>query len=217
MTTLVSLKCDWCSTAFERRLSDVMNPGKRNRKHFCSRACVIQWQRNGESLARQCKNCGSTFERPRRRNDQRKFCSLSCAASHNNRRRPPRATTSRCDTCGARKSRSSQQCRGCLREKFMSRTLKSLREEYPTPTFHAKVRGLARNAYRGPMWCAACGYSLHVDICHIKGVAAWPPEATLADVNDPSNLVALDKRCHWEFDNGYLIYKDGLFLPSRPN
>lgn len=28
--------------------------------------------------------------------------------------------------------------------------------------------------------------------------------ATISDVNDPSNLVALCKNHHWEFDNGHL-------------
>lgn len=76
--------------------------------------------------------------------------------------------------------------------------------KYGTFAFHAKVRGLARGAYKGPLGCAACGYSLHVDICHIRPVADFPDDATLREVNAPENLVALDKRCHWEFDNGYL-------------
>ncbi len=35
----------------------------------------------------------------------------------------------------------------------------------------------------------------------------------MSEVNHISNLVALDKRCHWEFDHGYLTYQDGTFVP----
>lgn len=213
MNAYVSLSCEWCSQTFERRASDAFNPWKNGRKRFCSRQCVLQWQRGGESLTRQCQNCGTKFERAKRSHDQRRFCTRSCAASFNNRLRPRRRTSSCCDDCGEPKSRSSRQCHRCLRERFMSRTIGSLREEYSTAAFHAKIRGLARTAYKGPMVCAACGYGLHVDICHIRGVSDWPPEATLSEVNHISNLVALDKRCHWEFDHGYLTYQDGTFVP----
>lgn len=62
--------------------------------------------------------------------------------------------------------------------------------------------------------CAACGYNLHVDICHVIGVAEWPPSATLREVNAPSNLVALDKRCHWEFDHGFLDLIDDRWVQT---
>jgi hypothetical protein len=62
------------------------------------------------------------------------------------------------------------------------------------------------------MECLACGYNLHVDVCHVRDVADFPLTAALAEVNAPSNLVALDKRCHWEFDHGYLAYRDGLMV-----
>lgn len=29
------------------------------------------------------------------------------------------------------------------------------------------------------------------------------------------NLVALDKRCHWEFDHGYLLLVDGRFVAGK--
>lgn len=95
------------------------------------------------------------------------------------------------------------------------RTLGELRRALGTFAFHAKVRGLARSAYRGPRSCVACGYGLHVDICHIRDVSSFPNTATVAEVNDPANLVALDKRCHWEFDHGYLLLVDGRFVAGK--
>jgi hypothetical protein len=214
MATYISLNCDWCGIAFQRRKSTLDNPTKRLYKHkFCSRTCTTAWQRDGKSITHQCENCGVEFMRNSvRRRDQGKFCTLSCAASCNNRRRPRRRSTPTCDGCGRPKSKSGTRCRQCIRADFNSRTLESLRAGHGTLSFHAKVRGLARSAYQGPMECAACGYSRHVDICHIRGVADWPPGTTPAEVNHPSNLVAPDKRCHWEFDHGYLLYENGAFV-----
>ncbi|MDX5461275.1 HNH endonuclease [Micromonospora tulbaghiae] len=95
-------------------------------------------------------------------------------------------------------------CRQCRAKELGDRTIGELRSRLGTFAFHAKVRGLARTTYDGPHACAACGYDLHVDICHIRDVADFPPTATVAEVNARNNLVALDKRCHWEFDHGYL-------------
>lgn len=73
---------------------------------------------------------------------------------------------------------------------------------------------MARSSYQGPMVCAMCGYDLHVDVCHIRDVAAFPPNATLGEANATINLIALDKRCHWEFDHGYLVYVGGKIVQA---
>jgi ferredoxin-like protein FixX len=49
-----------------------------------------------------------------------------------------------------------------------------------------------------------CGYEKHVQICHIMPVRQFPDDATLEEINDPSNLVLLCPNCHWEFDHGLL-------------
>lgn len=213
---MITLTCDWCGVRFERRLSDVMNKQKNGRKNwYCTQQCWNRCQRGGDVPIRICEQCGISFQRPLRNSDQRRFCSLSCAASYNNQRRPKKERKiPTCNNCGRTKSASGTQCRTCLRERFTSRTLGELRATNSTLDFHRKARTMARSAYKGPWRCAACGYSLHVDICHVRGIADWPPEATLGEVNAPSNLIALDKRCHWEFDNGYLIYRDGRFISA---
>jgi ribosomal protein L40E len=117
-----------------------------------------------------------------------------------------------CPVCYGPKSYNARTCRSCRYGPLGKRTLGELREKRGTFAFHAKLRGLARTAYKRPLACAACGYDRHVDICHIRDVADFPPEATVDEVNDPSNLIALDKRCHWEFDHGYLLYIGGCFV-----
>jgi hypothetical protein len=138
------------------------------------------------------------------------FCSRRCAAQYKSAERATGGPV--CAACGGPKSYTGDTCRACWSLQFASRTLGELRAQYGTYAFHAKVRGLARTAYKGQRECAACGYSLQVDICHVRDVASFPDSATVGDVNNPANLVALDKRCHWEFDHGYLAYVDGRIV-----
>ena len=50
--------------------------------------------------------------------------------------------------------------------------------------------------------CCRCGYSKHVETCHVIGVMDFPDTATLGEINALSNLLGLCPNCHWEFDHG---------------
>jgi len=71
---------------------------------------------------------------------------------------------------------------------------------------NANIRNLCRswNKELTKQPCKRCGYSIHVELCHIKPVASFPLETKLREVNDPLNIVVLCRNCHWELDNGYL-------------
>jgi hypothetical protein len=71
----------------------------------------------------------------------------------------------------------------------------------------AQVRQRARYTYRNserPKYCVNCGYNKHYEVCHIRAINDFPLDATIATVNDLSNLVALCPNCHWEFDHNLL-------------
>jgi predicted restriction endonuclease len=53
--------------------------------------------------------------------------------------------------------------------------------------------------------CAICGYSNHVELCHIKSIAHFSETAALEEINSLSNLIYLCPNHHWELDNGLLI------------
>lgn len=129
------------------------------------------------------------------------FCSVQCAARVN----PVQHEPAHCATCGTPIRRGRTVCHAHRNDPLIDRTLAELKSQYSTNQYHAKIRGLARDAYTGPMACRACGYSLHVEICHMRPVSDFPMTATLREVNDPANLVAFDKRCHWEYDHGYIV------------
>lgn len=81
-----------------------------------------------------------------------------------------------------------------------------------------KVRSDARRVYNtssSPKHCVYCGYDTHYEVCHIRAVSDFPPEALVSDINALSNLVALCPNHHWEFDNGKLQWSDIVMKMSE--
>lgn len=176
-----------------------------------------------------CENCGTQFSRrPHRKSDLLKFCSVACSGhvsaliaaekrTLDPARRKSRNPTVECPDCGSQMSLRSKSCQACrervARAAVEGTTLGALRARYSLNQYHAKLRGYSRAAYAGPMECLVCSYSLHVDVCHLRDVKDFPMSATVGEVNDPSNLVALCRNHHWEFDNGHLTV--GGLLKAR--
>ena len=52
------------------------------------------------------------------------------------------------------------------------------------------------------MKCLSCGYSKHVEICHIKGISKHDDDTPISKINDLKNLITLCRNHHWELDNG---------------
>lgn len=69
-----------------------------------------------------------------------------------------------------------------------------------------------------PKACSHCGYDLHVEIAHRKGIALWSPDTPLRTVNDPRNLILMCRNHHWEFENGLLeMGAEAGFAPAIPS
>ncbi|MBI2976429.1 MAG: HNH endonuclease, partial [Chloroflexi bacterium] len=72
---------------------------------------------------------------------------------------------------------------------------------------NAWIRKLARRAYYNsgkPQSCFRCGYSLHLEVCHIRPIQDFSEDTPMSVVNSLDNLVALCPNCHWELDHGLL-------------
>ena len=59
-----------------------------------------------------------------------------------------------------------------------------------------------------PQICGECGYSLTVEVCHIRSISSFPDDAKLSEINTPENLVLLCPNHHWLRDNDSLEEKD---------
>ena len=203
--SMTTISCTLCEKPFSRRTAQVKYDLTHGRtRFFCGSECRNK-AKIIRNVDRRCLYCKKIFRRKRSGgHDKGLVCSRSCGAKRAIELRWRDKPAAMWCQCGRRKVPRNPRCSSCEKTRRFSVTLGELRNEYSTALFHAKIRGLARAAFRGKMACAACGYDLHVDICHVRPVADFPSTATIAEVNDDDNLMALDKRCHWEFDNGYL-------------
>ncbi len=149
-----------------------------------------------------CLNCGKETSNP-------KFCSRSCFVSYSNRAAPKRkAKPKTCKHCGVQIPRGRSVCDDCNPSyvDWTKRTIGDIRKITPYQV-NAMIRDGARQVFKRseqPRICRNCGYSKHVEICHIRGISTFPDDTPVSVINDPSNLVALCPNCHWEFDHGLL-------------
>jgi 5-methylcytosine-specific restriction endonuclease McrA len=139
-----------------------------------------------------CEYCSKEITRKRSGSkDQLRFCNVACANSGRVRKKKPKPVR-------------ELKTRLYVWENV---TLAELRKEIPdAKRYHAKLRGYSRRAYKGPDICAVCSYSRHVEIAHIIAAKSFDPNTKLSVVNAETNLAALCRNCHWEFDNGLLFY-----------
>jgi HNH endonuclease len=174
-------------------------------------------------------------ESPRDFNN-RKYCNLSCRATHINfvkfGNRPPKLSS--CQLCDTSIELKPQKGGGYTQKKYCDQCRKVVMREHASKLGHSKatvhlrtksemfqkcknwqssrtvIRRHACTVYANsgkPLACHECGYSKHVEICHIIAVSKFPGSSLIEAINDPSNLVALCPNHHWEFDNGQLVLK----------
>lgn len=223
MAPQVELDCTHCSKKFTRRKAQWKRDVEVRKvtAFYCSRVCK---SRSGVKTypSQACDYCGEPFSRrPHGKHDSLKYCSRPCASKaigaklqkHNRvsgKKKPPRV----CGMCPKElgSSNTSGLCVTCYLARATKHrgqtTLQELRQTHTTAEFHAKVRAWARKEYDGPKACEVCGYDTHVDICHIRPVAAFPSGTRIDEVNRRSNLVALCRNHHWEFDHGLLAINE---------
>lgn len=188
--------CTTCNTKFKSR----HNNGAAHR--FCSVSCHKVWmQRNRIEI--NCIQCGAVTTNP-------KFCSSSCAASYNNVKFPKKKKKERCcKKCSKKVTHRAKLCKEHNSQivdwsKVTYGEAKGIRKYQK----NSRIRGLARRLYLKssmPHKCYVCGYSKYFDVCHKKPVYTFDDSVTIAEINSLSNLVALCKNHHWEFDKGDII------------
>jgi len=206
------ITCPYCGATEKQRNKGFNTTGKPTYSCFyCNRRYSLGSKlraRPGSNpvVIRQCLRCGSETTNP-------KFCSTSCAAKHNNVIAPKRTKQQRfCKHCGIQISERRTVCDSCIPNQvdWSHRTLGEVQiaAKYQ---INAVGRDLARQSYKRsgcPRICQNCGYSKHVEICHIKAVKDFPIDTPMSIVSGIDNLVALCPNCHWEFDHGHLLYED---------
>lgn len=144
------------------------------------------------------------------------YCSSSCAAKVNNSTSQKRTKTKTCKVCKSLVDTTNHTyCNKCYIEKhFIShKTLADATGNRKDSNRYTGIRGNGRLVYRDsgqPQCCKYCGYSKHVEICHIKDIANFPPDTLISEINDIANLVALCRNHHWELDHKLLTINEIL-------
>lgn len=180
-------------------------------RQFCSKACIARhFAAKRKAPPTACQECESPVNLK-----GNKYCSRSCAAKANNRRKG--FTTHYCSVCGGVAGvgwkNKRKYCENCQHHSkqyadWSLTTVGDLMTRLSTYQAHARIRALARRGYLAAdksRYCVACGYSKHFEVCHRKPVASFPRDTPVAVVNSTENLVALCPNCHWEFDHDLLV------------
>ena len=151
------------------------------------------------------------------------FCSRNCSATFNNKGVRRHGGLNKCKQCEktipSRKKYCSKECRtshlGYLT--LPTNTLKEITERLSVRGKHpswrnAHIRNHNRhfNKDKKSKPCAKCGYSLYVELCHIKQIKDFDDTATLEQVNSPNNVIQLCRNCHWELDHDLFKIEDVL-------
>lgn len=204
----IKIVCESCKLFFEKELKHHKSSLKKNpnTKFFCSKAC--QWNSQIKRDSVSCDSCGIKFDKRLSEigRSAHNFCSRSCAATFNNKISPKKTHFNRCVKCGEITDKPrARYCEACRPvESKLPRDEKTI-EEMVSSLQRAKysyIRKHAREQVKDrKQICIKCGYSKHVEACHIKGVGEFPKETKLKEVNNPQNLILLCPNCHWEFDN----------------
>jgi hypothetical protein len=164
-----------------------------------------------------CSNCQKPVEKTRHKSDVKKnktgnvFCNRSCAATYNNKI-PKRKLKNQCPVCLKKIATRTKYCKDCYVKKHFlgDKTLAEATADRKDANRYCSIRQGARKAYLKsdkPQCCVECGYSLHFEVCHIVDIANHPLDTLIREINDLSNLVALCRNHHWEFDKGHLKLK----------
>jgi hypothetical protein len=165
-----------------------------------------------------CANCEKIINKKpdKRSKTGNVFCNSACSASFNNRI-PKRIAKHRCEKCDRPiwGGSFSGLCGACYRSEYQidgKTLLEVVGHRKNDANRYTSIRYSARRAYSKsglPMKCIVCGYDVHVEICHVKGIAEFPDNALISEINDLTNLMALCRNHHWEKDHSCLNWAGG--------
>jgi predicted restriction endonuclease len=115
-----------------------------------------------------------------------------------------------CPSCHKKLIRSdSMTCNSCSRFLGDITIEQAIYKNLHKSSAFALIRNRARSLYRKDILkgCVICGYTNHVEVCHIKPISDFPMNTLISVVNHRNNIVALCPNHHWEFDHHLINLK----------
>jgi len=147
-----------------------------------------------------CLNCNEMIMIPDNRKPAetkvKKFCSRSCAAIFNNKKRVRVIKVKEKPPKKERADLLIYRTKGNIFE-----TQKNWQSARSSIRSHAEATYYRSDKSK---CCYLCGYDKHFEIAHIKAVSDFDDYTLISIINHIDNLIGLCPNCHWEFDNGLI-------------
>lgn len=161
---------------------------------------------------RKCLQCDQ--EIPKTRNKSKNiFCDIKCKEDYRKIHKKMPKLRQNCLHCKEETEVRRKYCNKCVSNRvhqykmsesdYENQPISEIYiEEHRTAKYQA-IRNHAKFKMKNkPQVCSECGYSKHVECCHLRAISDFPPETLLNIVNSYDNLVLLCPNCHWELDHG---------------
>ncbi len=179
-----------------------------------SRTCIKTWTKRlnldtshfihraqpQERIIHSCFYCGKLTKNP-------KFCSRTCSAIVNNKLKLKRPPQGRCKICQIPITTRHRYCTDCRPSPTIDLN-RPINEMFYAANRAGRFTGIREHAKKSikhrQQSCQNCSWDIHVECCHIKSIASFPPDTPIGIVNHPDNLILLCPNCHYCFDNGLL-------------
>lgn len=223
---LIKGHCNACKQEITRQKSQYSESGAM----YCSRSCsaivnnalYVKRLKDPDSIDKQVASEVKKAQRLKDKLDPELVAARREDYLHKMREAVKRCRQDKCE-CGGLKIKESARCRACTASKKESftkampaavfRGKESVAGKHPSwRNSHIRNQCRAWNKELAKLPCQKCGYSLHVELCHIIPVSSFSDDAKLVEINHPDNILVLCNRDHWEFDNGHLALDD---IPMR--
>jgi len=144
---------------------------------------------------------------------RKKFCSRSCAASFNNKRREMPKVIHLCINCGEKVSRSSDLCVDCYRDSvstankslgFYTKDKTYLSSKCQQIRYHSRKVMADSGIERVCSYCKDHTYDSILQVHHIKSILQFDHDTLVEEINDTSNLVWLCPNHHAMLEQGLI-------------
>jgi len=176
------------------------------RKKFCDHSCAAQYSNTNSPNRKRttdthgsCVKCGETiyYKKSEKTGEfcKRKLCDKCCVLN--------------CQENGQKFKDRIREEKGFISYEV---TKGFLYKQHGSEMARKYINRHSRQVYTNsglPYKCAVCGYDIHIQICHIKGISSFDDDVLVSDINNINNLISFCSNHHWEFDHG-LISDDDL-------
>lgn len=204
----MNVECQCCQKIFNKHNNQI----KKTKGNYCSKSCAakinnrITPKRKKEGICIHCdKQISSSHKKCKECAEQIRLAKRITVCT-----KPKRDRSHEKDLCpcGNKKLKRSQKCSLCISEDSLNKTKVEMEysnignraSRWSRIREHARKVATENGISQKP--CAKCGFSEHIQICHIKSISDFSDTDKIKEINSATNLIQLCPNCHWLFDHG---------------